>query len=249
MAFKSIQEFTDETYKNRFTLANDGDSADVIFLYKTQKDIMIADPVHYIKNFDYNGYVHCNGKGCEVCKKGVRVQGRLFIPLYDIESDTIKYWDRSVYFATQIQKDVFGKYPNPSEIVFEIIRHGEARDMSTWYEIRAKGRNKSMPMDDILKKNNLTMMDFYDNICTEFSNDELFDMLNVNNVQQSSGNSMSEYGAIARPSARKPREVADLPDIDLKEYSGESSDDPPFSMEEDTDIGDDDGDGDGEIKF
>lgn len=60
MGFKSIEQFNEERYGNKFILPNDGDFADVIFLYKSAKEVLVAD-AHYVKSADYSGYVHCNG--------------------------------------------------------------------------------------------------------------------------------------------------------------------------------------------
>ena len=38
--------------------------------------------VHYCKEQDLNGYIHCNGKDCLLCKIGRKKDGRLLLPVY-----------------------------------------------------------------------------------------------------------------------------------------------------------------------
>lgn len=61
MGFKSVKSYNDARYGGMFLLKNDGDYADVIFMYQDIEDVLVAD-THYIKSPDYSGYVHCCGK-------------------------------------------------------------------------------------------------------------------------------------------------------------------------------------------
>lgn len=96
MAFKKVTEYNEEKYANWFVLPDDGDSEEVVILYKDIEDVLVAD-VHYIKCED-SGYVHCLGKGCPACSKGIRVQPKLFIPLYIPSKEEIVFWDRTPKF-------------------------------------------------------------------------------------------------------------------------------------------------------
>lgn len=192
MAFRTVDQFNKERgYDNYFSLRNDGDSADVVFLYRGTSDVLVAD-AHYIKSNDYTGYVHCCGRGCPACGKGISVRNKLFIPMYNFNSDKIEFWDRNMFFENQLQQGVFSKYPNPSEYVFRITRHGQARDVNTTYEIRAVGKNDAMPYDVILAKFNTKVPDVYNNVIREFSAGELNLMLS---------NTDSDSGAAASYSA------------------------------------------------
>lgn len=177
MAFKTVDEFNKERgYDNYFSLRNDGDAADVIILYRSTSDVLVAD-AHYIKSNDYTGYVHCCGRGCPACGKGISVRNKLFVPLYNLNNQRIEFWDRNMFFENQLQQDVFSKYPNPSDYVFRITRHGQARDVNTTYEIRAVAKNDTMPYDVILAKFNTKVPDVYNNVIREFSAGELNLML------------------------------------------------------------------------
>lgn len=177
MAFKTVDAYNEERYGGMFRLQNDRDYADVIFLYRSTKDVLVAD-THYIKSDEYTGYVHCCGRGCPACAKGIRVQPKLFIPMYVINEDRILFFDRSIRFDAQLQNDVFGKYPNPSEYVFRITRHGASGDVNTTYEIVAVGRNTVLSYDQILARFHATMPDYYNTICREVSPYDLNSMLN-----------------------------------------------------------------------
>ena len=181
MAFKSVDTVNDERYHNMFRITDDGKSADVIFLYRSKADMLAAD-VHYIKSTDYSGYIHCLGAGCPACSKGIPVQAnKVFIPVYNIGKGTIEFWDRTMTFEPQMQKDVFDRFPNPSEYVFRITRHGAYRDRNTRYDIDVVGKNAVMSYDEILAKFNATMPDYYENIVRSISISELTSMLMVQN--------------------------------------------------------------------
>lgn len=189
MSFKKVSDYNEERYGNMFLLRNDGDSADVIFLYQSIDDALVAD-VHYIKSASYSGYVHCCGRNCPACNKGIRVQNKLFIPLYNISAGEVQFFDRSVRFENVLNTNVFSRYPNPSEFVFRITRHGEAGSMSTTYAIEAVGRNTEpqLSFSSILKANNITFPDGYNRICKELSVPELENMLNANNMPEDTTN-------------------------------------------------------------
>ena len=199
MAFKTVDEFNKERgYDNYFTLRNDGEYADVIFMYRNTSDVLIAD-AHYIKSNEYTGYVHCCGRGCPACGKGISVRNKLFIPLYNFSTNKIEFWDRSTFFENQLNQDVFNRYPNPSEFVFRITRHGQARDVNTSYEIRAVGKNDQLPYDVILANFGKTdILPFYDNVIREFSSGELNMMLNTDTTSSSTSNNnySSDYSSI-----------------------------------------------------
>lgn len=180
MAFKSVEDHDQERYKYLFRLENDGEQEEVIFLYQSRKD-MLKGNAHYIRSNEYNGYVECLGAGCPACAKGIPLQtDKIFIPVYIIATGEIKFWDRSGGFQHQMDRDVFSRYPNPSEFVFSITRHGEWRSRDTKYEIKAIYRNTSMMYDQLLAQCHATFPEFYSNICKEYSMAELSKLLTVN---------------------------------------------------------------------
>lgn len=238
MAFKKMTEYNEARYGGFFLLRNDGDYADVVFLYNSTEDVLMAD-VHYIKSADYSGYVHCCGNGCPACAAGIRVDSKLFIPVYNIKDDQIQFFDRSIRFENQLQKDVFDKYPNPSEYVFRITRHGAANDINTRYEIVAVAKNtgdgRVGTYSEILAKCNAVFPDKYSDICKEFSVAELSNMLNNSNASTSSVADMPDYQIKPRgsnvPVDTPPVEI-DMPKDIVSEVSVES-DEPELTTPED----------------
>lgn len=228
MAFKTAKAYNDERYGGMFMLRDDGDYADVVILYRNEDDVLVAD-THYIKSADYSGYVHCVGKGCPACAKGLRVQPKLFIPVYVLERsgsgdlNQIEFFDRSMRFENQLRQEVFANYPNPCEFVFRITRHGAAGSMDTKYEFRVMGRNNAISYDDIMRKFNTKSPDFFDQICKEFTAQQISDMLTSR--ADSTSPTMSdipEYTPTPRVSVAAAPEMpaatveADLPPFDVE---------------------------------
>ena len=212
MAFKTVEQFNDDRYRNLFRITDDKKSSDVIFLYRSKADMLVAQ-AHYIKSAQYDGYVHCCGEGCPACKKGIRVQTKIFIPLYNIAKNAIEFWDRSMRFEPQFQKDVFDNFPNPSDFVFRVTRHGVANDINTTYSIAVVGRNAVMSYNDILAKFHATMPDYYENIIRDISISELDGMLQ----SEVSDNTVvtQDYVPIPRVGyqASIPDTYVDIPDV------------------------------------
>jgi hypothetical protein len=224
MAFKSMVEYNNERYSNFFILRNDGDSAEVIPLFQSSNDAMTV-ACHYIKSDNYSGYVQCLGpQTCPACKRNIRVENKFFIPLYDIDSQKIVFWDRSTRFFQQFDMAVFSKVGNPSEFVFRITRRGAAGDRNTRYDIVPVYRNNLISYDEILKKFDVSFPDYYNTVCPEWSLSE-FDK----NLSPASSNTnvdlanMPEYkisprGIIGSDESSQP----DLPDFTSEEAEGES---------------------------
>lgn len=201
MAFKKMTEYNEQRYGNMFRLVNDQDYADVIFLYRSTADVLLAD-THYIKSDEYNGYAQCLERDCPACEKGIRVQTHLFIPLLvlshsdpDFKAPKIQFWDRSTKFQAQLMNDVFKNYPDPSGFVFRITRYGIPNDRGTRYSINVLEENHVGSYDDIMAKYNISLPASYDIICKDYSATELRRLL-----LQSSQNTAQRptYGATPR---------------------------------------------------
>lgn len=177
MAFKSIKSYNEARFGNMLILRDDGAYADIIPLYRSIDDVLVAD-VHYIKSNSYSGYVHCCGANCPACRKGIRVQNKLFMPVYNVNEQEIQFFDRSVKFEVQLERDVFTKFPNPSEYVFRLTRHGAYQDINTTYQLSAIARNTVMSFDEIMAKFNTRFPDYYNLVCKEYSISELDELIN-----------------------------------------------------------------------
>lgn len=240
MAFKTINQYNEAKYGGLFRLVEDGDSAEVIFLYRDVNDVLIGD-MHYIKSADYSGYVHCCGRGCPACERGIRVQSKLFIPVYNLTDNEIQFWDRDNTFERQLKADIFSKYPNPCDFVFRVTRHGEWRDRNTRYEIQAIGKNSQETYDQILAKFNVKMPDHYENIAKELDVATLSSMLaNTNSTYKPSESELPDYSVTPRASASSmvPPVYESIP-TDTEAVTAGNSDMLPDDSDSDDIIGDD----------
>lgn len=222
MAFKKVSDYNAERYGGMFLLKNDGDYADVVILYRSMDDVLMAD-VHYLKSSDYSGYVHCCGSGCPACTRGVRVQNKLFIPVYDIASQEIKFFDRSIRFQSVLEEQVFSVCADPSEYVFRITRHGAANSLDTTYKFTAVGKNP-ISYDEILAKHDAKFPDYYEHICRDISPSEMEGMFNAAPRETGSGYSeLPDYQIKPRVSASENSESS-IPeqDVDLTDKHAES---------------------------
>lgn len=208
MAFKSFNQYQEDKNGEFFVLPNDKDYADVIFLYRSAADVLIAEGVHYLSTASYKGYAHCCGDGCPACKyptqsgRGIRRDTKLFIPLYNINKNKIEFWDRTPFFEQRLQTDVFSKFPNPSECVFRITRDGAAGSRDTKYSIVPIGRNSSRPYEKLLADAGVSLPDYYNTICKEMTIAEMANALNAS----SDTSNLQEYGytPVPRGAAAEP---------------------------------------------
>lgn len=216
MAFKSVEAYNKEQYGGLFRLPNDQDCADVIFLYTQRADALVAD-THYIKTADYSGYVHCTGRGCPACAKGIRKQTKIFVPLFNITDNELQLWDRTPTFEPQLNTEVFSHFPNPSEFVFRITRHGVPRDVNTRYQIVATGNNKFKSFEQILSENNISFPAFYERICRDVDAATLSSWLSTAGAAATySADSMPDYTPTPRanPASIAPSAPMTPPPLD-----------------------------------
>lgn len=240
MAFKTVADYNKEQYGGLFRLPNDQDCADVIFLYTKDTDALVAD-THYVKTDDYSGYVHCTGRGCPCCAKGIRKQTKIFVPLYNITAGEVQFWDRTPSFEPQLNSDVFSRFPNPSEYVFRITRHGVARSVDTKYQIVATSNNTFKSFDQILSENGIQFPAYYENICKEVDAGTLSRWLSTAGAAAGGGynsGSMPDYtptpranpAAIAPSAPIAPPPSLDDVGIDATEDSGAEEVDPDVNF-------------------
>lgn len=224
MAFKKIKQIEEDRY-GKFLRLNDGESVRGVFLYKSYDDVLIAD-CHYVNSSDYHGYVHCCESGCPACAKGIRVQHKLFIPILvlkdlnpSFDEDTVIFWDRNQSYNHTLKTEVFDKYPNPTDVIFKITRHGAYRDINTTYSINVAMKFDS-DVDDVLASLGVTMPDYYENVVRTVDPAQLQDMLSATAASASQGSSyvpQQSYSYQAKPRKRMP----DPEDLDAVESDNE----------------------------
>lgn len=231
MAFKSSETYRKDKYGKMLVLPNDQDFVDLVLLYQAATDVLLAD-VHYIKSDDYSGYVHCLGRGCPACNhvtpngnKGIRIQPKLFIPLYNVTTNEVNFFDRSIKFESQLQTEVFSKFPNPSDFVFRLTRHGVAGDMDTKYAFVAVGNNVVKSYDEICAEFNITFPDYYENVCRDVDAATMLKWLSNASSGSgvvSSGGAMVDYTVTPRggPSVGTPPAAGGVHDVPPPDFSG-----------------------------
>lgn len=125
-----------------FSISGDGESKQVRLMYNKAEDVE-GMSVHKVDIGGKDRYVNCLRnyddplEVCPFCREKKAVQARLFIPVYNIEEDSIQIWDRGKTMFSKIM-GLFGRYATKGNLVnniFEIERHGKANDQKTTYEI------------------------------------------------------------------------------------------------------------------
>lgn len=122
-----------------FTLKDDKDTAQVRFMYNTIDDVF-AHAVHQIEVGGKTRYVSCLRTydepvdQCPLCAAGFKVNVKLYVPVYDIASGTVKLWERGRSFFQKLSS-LCSRYNPLVSNIMEIERNGKPGDTSTRYEI------------------------------------------------------------------------------------------------------------------
>lgn len=130
-----------------FSLKNDGDVARVRFMYNGMEDVL-GFAVHEVEVDGKKRYVNCLREynepksKCPFCASNNFQKAKLYIPLYDIDEDEVKVWERGKNFFGKMSgicaRYASGNTPLVSH-TFDIERHGKKGDTSTTYEIYETG--------------------------------------------------------------------------------------------------------------
>lgn len=213
MAFRTAEEFKEQKYNGKFVLQNDGDYADVILLYRSTKDVLLAD-AHYIKSATESTYCHCLGTNCPACRKGLRVQTKLFIPMLVLSINgqpvnKILFWDRNASFEPHLNNGVFKNVANPSEYVFRITRSGAFNSRDVRYNFALQANNKS-PYDEILKTFKIQLPDYYETVIKEVDDAVMTSWLNSVGDSNNNGGELPDYVPMPRTSISSSNDAASL---------------------------------------
>jgi len=124
-----------------FSLKNDKDVATVRFMYNTIDDVD-GFAVHEIEVDGRKRYVNCLREysqpvdDCPLCAAKQRVLAKVFVHVYDEETQELKIWDRGKTFFSKISS-LCARYNPLVSTPFEIERNGKKGDTSTTYETYA----------------------------------------------------------------------------------------------------------------
>lgn len=150
--WKEIDNYSDSTGTDFFTLSGDGDSAIVRIVAKNMDDVCIV-PVHeqiLVDNVERKVSCLRTPKGdideCPFCKAGKRVSVKMYLELLVYEQDKYgeltgkvhyQIWERGKKYISKIAA-LCSRYASKKplwDMLFEITRIGEKGDTSTTYEI------------------------------------------------------------------------------------------------------------------
>lgn len=144
---------------NFLSLKNDGDKAYVHLLGNDMNDFP-GYAVHKVQIGDKYRYVNCLREAgapitdCPFCALGKsdtdtsKVLAKLFIPVYDCDTDDVKIWERGKQFFRTLAS-YCSHNPNVSEIVTEIERCGKAGDTATTYNLYPTREEDNFKMENI----------------------------------------------------------------------------------------------------
>lgn len=137
--FDEVEKYGNTNSNSYFSLKDDGDVARVRFMYDSVEDVE-GHAVHEVEVDGKRRYVNCLRSynepihNCPFCASGKFQLAKLFVPIYDVDSGTIKVWGRGKRFFAKIN-GLCARYPHLCSHIFEIERHGKKGDTSTTYEI------------------------------------------------------------------------------------------------------------------
>lgn len=122
-----------------FQLKEDKEVASVRFMYNSIEDIE-GMSVHEIQLNGKKRYVNCLRSynqpvdDCPFCRNKMFTAAKLFIPVYDIDSGSVKIWERGKSFFGKMTS-LCARYPDVIHHIFEVERNGKPKEQTTTYEI------------------------------------------------------------------------------------------------------------------
>lgn len=130
-----------------FSLKDDGDVARVRFMYNSMEDV-VGYAVHEVEIDGKKRYVNClraynePKSNCPFCADNQFQRAKLYIPMYDIDNDEVKIWERGKQFFAKMSA-ICARYSNADTPLvahtFDVERHGKKGDTGTVYEIYETG--------------------------------------------------------------------------------------------------------------
>lgn len=146
-----VNKYGGDSLANFFSLSQNGETANVRFLYETVDDIEIF-AVHQVQLPDSSyRYVNCLKESyespvddCPLCARGRETKNssekrpivKLWVPIYNVDDDEVQVWERGKTFYNKQLLPLMSKYGEPfCGNSFTIKRIGEPGDKKTRYDI------------------------------------------------------------------------------------------------------------------
>lgn len=120
-----------------FGLKNDKDSAQVRFMYESIDDVT-GYSVHEVDIDGKKRYVNCLREynepmdKCPLCQQQEKLIAKMFIPLYNLDTQEVQVWDRGKNFVPTITS-LCTRYNPLVSTPIEIERNGKRGDRETTY--------------------------------------------------------------------------------------------------------------------
>lgn len=157
--------FSSGTANGFFSLADDRDSAVVTFLYEDEDgEDMDYFVVHEAEVDGRRRYINCNAisedgeslhpEDCPLCQEGYPRIEKLFLQLYNENTDQVETWDRGRSYVSKIVT-LINKYGPLVGQPFEIVRSGKKGDQRTTYEFFPEDPDPEATLDDFPEKSEL----------------------------------------------------------------------------------------------
>lgn len=130
-----------------FSLKDDGDIGRVRFMYNGAEDVS-GYSVHRVQVGDKERYVNCLREydspisDCPFCRDGLKTYAKLFVPIYNEDTQEAQVWERGKKFYGEISS-VCSRYKDTVSHIFEIERRGKKGDQATTYGIYEVGKDET----------------------------------------------------------------------------------------------------------
>ena len=136
-----------------FSLANDGDCARVRFMYNTIDDVEGVS-VHEVEVNGKNRFVNCLREyndpidKCPFCRDRIAVKAKVFVPVYVVDEDAVKIWQRGKKFFSKLSS-LCSRYNPLVSKEFEVERNGKKGDTQTDYQLYPMDDGEDLVMEDL----------------------------------------------------------------------------------------------------
>ena len=140
-----------------FSLKDDGDTARVRFMYNDINDVE-GYAVHEVEIDGKKRYVNCLREynspidDCPFCRERKRQVAKIFVPIYNVDTDRVQVWERGKKFISEIS-GLIARYSSADtpfcSQVFEIERQGKKGSTSTQYGKYPVDRPDGTTLDDL----------------------------------------------------------------------------------------------------
>lgn len=193
-----MDNYGSENNSEWLRLVNDGDVARVQFMYSNYSEldtyachkVMVGDKERYVDcKRDYDSPID----DCPFCAAGLPVKPVLILAMYDHTDKKVKIWERGKTFRKKMEA-LFNRYPNLSNMVFEIERRGAKGDQKTTYEI--------FPMPEVapLDISNVEKPEFMGSFILDKTPDEMQTYLDTGSFPQETSGSGAGNAPVSRRS-------------------------------------------------